>query len=85
LLAFAFLQHAKSVVDGITTVKILLNRIIEQSPDYPGHDHPWRPPESWRRQDRDIVENAKSILTDATSITGQGKHLQLIESAMATS
>ncbi len=85
LLALAYVQYAESVVDGIATVKILLSKIIELSQDYPGHDHPWRPPDSWRREDQDFIDNAKSILTYATSISGQGKYLQLIESAMAAS
>ena len=85
LLAFTYVQYADSVVDGIGTVKNLLSTIIEQSQDYPGHGHPWRPPDSWRREDRDVLDKAKAILTDATSQTGNGKDLQLIQSAMAAS
>ncbi len=80
-----FVQYANSVVDGITTVKSLLSKITEHSKDYHGHDNPWRPPDSWRREDQDVIDNAKAILTDATSKTGQGKDLQLVQSAMAAS
>lgn len=85
MLAFTYVQYAESIVDGITTVKSLLSKIIEQSQDYSGHGHPWRPPDSWRREDRDILDKAKAILIDATSKTGHGKDLQLIESVMAAS
>lgn len=85
LLAFTYVQYADSVVDGIGTVKNLLSTIIEQSQDYPGHGHPWRPPDSWRREDQSILDKAKSILIDATSKTGHGKDLQLIQSVMVAS
>jgi hypothetical protein len=85
LLAFAYVHFAESVVGGVATVKSVLSKIIEHSQDYPGHDHPWRPPDSWRREDQDIIDKAKAILIDATSKTGNGKDLQLIESAMAVS
>jgi len=80
-----FVQYADSVVDGIGTVKSLFTTIIERSQDYAGHDHPWRPPDSWRREDRDVLDKAKAIISNATSTTGQGKDLQLIQSAMASS
>ncbi len=85
LLSLAFVQYAESVVDGITIVKSLLTTIMERSQDYPGHDYLWRPPDSWRREDRDVLDKAKAILTDAISKTGQGKDLQLIQAAMASS
>ena len=85
LLALALVNYGESIVDGKETVMSLMQQVEADSIGYPGHYAPWQPPVSWIRKGRGILDNAKDMLTAATSAAGNGKYLQLIESAMAAS
>jgi hypothetical protein len=85
LIALTLVKYGESIVDGNETVMSLMQRVEADSIGYPGHNAPWQPPVSWIREDRGILDNAKDMLTAATSAAGNGKHLQLIEYAVLAS
>jgi hypothetical protein len=53
--------------------------IVNDSPDYQGHDHSWSSPDSWRRSRRFVVTEARQRITDAMSMRHNGGDLQPIE------
>ena len=59
--------------------------VVDGSQDYPGHDRPWQPPASWTRENQSMLDSAKDMLLAATSTAGNGRHLQLVETAMVAS
>jgi hypothetical protein len=81
LLALTLVNYGESIVDGKGTAMSLMQQVEADSIGYPGHNFRWQPPVSWIRQGRGILDNAKGMLTTVTSATGNGKSLQLIESA----
>jgi hypothetical protein len=82
LVALAYVNYGISVVDGETTVRGLMEKVLAAAPDYVV-DQPWKLPDAWRQHDQRLVTEAKSILEQGTSMAGHGKHLQVIEKVMA--
>ena len=84
MLALTFVNYGESIGDGKEAVQSLMKRVVASSQEYLGPDRQWKPPESWRLEDQDILKTTKAMLTTATSEVGNGKHLQLLEVAMST-
>jgi len=75
LLALALVNYGTFVSDAQEDVQSLMQRVIANSNGYDRHDRPWNTPTSWQHSDRDILDNAKRFLIEATTTAGNGKHL----------
>ena len=53
--------------------------IVNDSPDYQGHDHSWSPPDSWRYTRKFQLVQARQRITDAMSMRHKGGDVQAIE------
>ena len=53
--------------------------IVNDSPDYQGHDQRWSPPDSWHLSCRFVVPKARQRITDAMSMRHKGGDVQAIE------
>jgi len=66
----------KENISGVyySTVTVIVN----DSPDYHGHDHSWTSPDSWCRSRR-VVTEARQRIKDALSTRHDGGDLQAIK------
>ena len=53
--------------------------VVNDSPDYQGHDQKWSPPDSWRYTLQFQLVQARQRITDAMSMRHKGGDLQAIE------
>jgi hypothetical protein len=53
--------------------------VVNDSPDYQGHDQRWSPPDSWRYARQFQLVQARQRITDAMSMRHKGGDLQAIE------
>ena len=79
LLSLALVNYASDMPEGKSDLIDYCQGIVNDSPDYQGHDQRWLPPDSWRstHQLKDI--QARQRITDAMSMRHKGGDVQAIE------
>ena len=65
--------------DGKSNLIDYCKDIVNDSPDYQGHDHSWSPPDSWQYTRRFQVVQARQRITDAMSMRHKSGDVQAIE------
>ena len=78
LVSLALVYYASDMPNGKSDLINFCQGIVNDSPDYQGHDHSWTSPDSWQRSRR-VVTEARQRITDAMSMRHKGGDVQAIE------
>ena len=75
----ALVYYASDIPNGKSNLIDYCKGIVNDSPDYRGHDQRWSPPDSWHRSRRFVLIEARQRITDAMSMRHKGGDIQAIE------
>ena len=78
LVALALVYHVSDMPNGKEELIVFCTNIVNDSPDYRGHDQRWSAPDSWRRTRQFILAQARQRIEDAMSMTHKGGDLQAV-------
>ena len=67
LVSLALVYYASNMPNGKSILIDYCKEIVNDSPDYQGHDQRWSPPDSWRRSRQFVVPEARLRITYAMS------------------
>ena len=76
--SLALVYYASDIPNDKSDLINFCQGIVNDSPDYQGHDHSWTLPDSWCRSRR-VVSEARKRSTDSMSTRHNGGNLQVIE------
>ena len=79
LVSLALVYYASDMPDGKSDIIEYCQGIVNDSPDYQGHDHRWSAPNSWRYARQFQLVQARQRITDAMSMRHKGGDVQAIE------
>ena len=79
LVSLALVYYASDIPNGKSNLIDYCKGIVNDSPDYRGHDQRWSPPDSWHRSRRFVLIEARQRITDAMSMRHKGGDVQAIE------
>ena len=75
----ALVYYASDMPNGKSILIDYYKGIVNDSPDYQGHDQRWSPTDSWRYVCQFQLEQARQRITDAMSMRHKGGDVQAIE------
>jgi hypothetical protein len=79
LVSLALVYYASDMPDGKSNLIDYCKGVVNDSPDYQGHDQRWSPPDSWRYIRKFQLEQARQRIKDAMSRRHKGGDVQAIE------
>ena len=79
LVSLALVYYASDMPNGKSNLIDYCKGVVNDSPDYQGHDQRWSPPDSWRYTRRFQLVEARQRITDAMSMRHKGGDVQAIE------
>jgi hypothetical protein len=78
-LALVYYALISDMSNGKSDIIEYCQGIVNDSPDYQGHDHRWSAPNSWRYARQFQLVQARQRITDATSMRHKGGDVQAVE------
>ena len=79
LISLALVYYASDMPNGKSDLIDYCKGVVDDSPDYQGHDQTWSPPTSWRYARQFQLLQARQRIADAISMRHKGGDVQAIE------
>jgi hypothetical protein len=79
LVSLALVYYASDMPNGKSDLIDYCKGVVDDSPDYQGHDLRWSPPTSWRYARQFQLLQARQRIADAMSMRHKGGDVQAIE------
>jgi hypothetical protein len=79
LVSLALVYYASDMPNGKSDLIDYCKGVVDDSPDYQGHDQIWSPPTSWRYARQFQLLQARQRIADAMSMRHKGGDVQAIE------